>query len=457
MKKYILAFAAVAAMLASCSQDDNLVTVENGTENDTPQPITTIHASSEYGTRAAVNGDGTQILWQDGDKIGVINSSIAAPFTLTNGAGTTTGEFYNAQSGITSIDAVMYPYQENASYTNSKLSFEIPTVQKGVLGSFDKSAAIMYSLGSSASKQLSPAVNFLKISIPVGVRSVTISSPTTSLTGKMELEDGNVSEVIGEGCNYVRLIPANGQTRFIAGDYYIAVKPGEIVTPTIRFVQEVFLFGGSVLQENSKTSTNNIQLSVNKNVVPLKVDFNTGDVTQRLAIQLWSNGPYFAQYNVGVTDGREVSLGGYYAWGGCQDRVTDHWTGEGMFPGDHDTATKLWGLNWRMPTQAELQALLDNCDAELQWDPVKGFIGYKFTGKGDYTSKSVFLPAAGLCEDGGVWNTYVVGHYWSSTPAVTEYNYNHFNAYYMGFDKDGLIMSNTRRRYGHSVRAVIAE
>lgn len=430
MKKYILAFAAVAAMLASCSQDDNLEAVENGTENDTPQPITTIHASSEYGTRAAVNGDGTQILWQDGDKVGVINSSIAAPFTLTNGAGTTSGEFYNAQSGITSIDAVMYPYQENASYTNSKLSFEIPTVQKGVLGSFDKNAAIMYSLGSSASQQLSLAVNFLKISIPSGsfVRSVTISSPTTSLTGNMELEDGNVSAVTDEGCNYVRLIPANGQTILNAGDYYIAVKPGEIVTPTIRFVEyvsnEICL-----IQENIKTSTKNIQFTENKNVVPLKVDFNTGNVTQRRAIQLWVGGPFFAEYNVGVTDGNMLSYGGYYAWDGA------------------DTATKQWGPNWRMPTQAELQALLDNCSAE--WSPIAFGNGYRFTGKiPPFMYYYVFFPAAG-CNNDFALGEY--GYYWSSTPDGSE------RAYSLDFNSGSQWVEPSRSGYLNSVRAVLAE
>lgn len=435
MKKYILALAAVAAMLVSCSQDDNLEAVENGmensTENSTPQPITTIYASSyDGGTRAAVNDDGTRILWQEGDKIGVMNSSMNTPYTLSNGVGTTSGEFSNAESGITSIDAVMYPYQENATYTNRKLSFEIPSVQEGVPGSFDKKAAIMYSLGPSANQQLSLAVNFLKITIPTRVRSVTISSPTTSLTGNMELEGGNVSAVTDKGCNYVRLVPADGNKYFISDDYYIAVKPGEIVTPTITFVKDDDLLGSIVLQENSKTSTNNIQFSDNKNVVPLRVDFNTGNVTQRLALQLWAGGPYFAQYNVGVTDGKEESYGGYYAWDGA------------------DTATKLWGPNWRMPTQAELQSLLDNCEVELKWDPSEGFIGRKFTGKGDYATISVLLPAAGSDNDFALG---VNGYYWSSTPDGSE------KAYCLGFNSSKQWVEPSWSAYFTSVRAVIAE
>ena len=431
MKKYILSFAAVAAMLASCSQDDHLEIAGNDTANNTPQPITTIYASSENGTRAAVNGnDRTQILWQDGDEMKVFNRGMTASYSLNDGAGTTSGVFENGESNITGIEVVMYPYQENATFANNKLSFEIPTVQEGVLGSFDKNAAIMYGLGSSANQQLSLAVNFLKITIPVGVHSVTISSPTTSLTGKMELEGGNVSAVTGEGCNYVRLVPANGQTRFNAGDYYIAVKHGEIETPTITFVQDNNLLGSSVLQEISKTSSNNIQFSDNKNVVPLRVDFNTGDVTQRFALQMWAGGPYFAQYNVGVTDGKEESYGGYYAWDGA------------------DTATKLWGPNWRMPTQAELQSLLDNCEVELKWDPSEGFIGRKFTGKGDYATISVLLPAAGSDND---FAQGVNGYYWSSTSDGSD------KAYCLGFNSSKQWVEPSWSAYFTSVRAVIAE
>lgn len=420
MKKYILAFATVAAMLASCSQDDSLEAVGNGTENNTPQPITTIYASSENGTRAVVNGDGSGILWQEGDKIGVYNIGMATSFTLSSGAGSTSGEFSNAESGITSISAVMHPYQEDATFANNKLSFEIPTVQEGVKGSFDKNAAIMYAFGSSANQQLSLAVNFLKLTIPVGVRSVVISSPSTSLTGKMELQDGNVSAVTDEGCNYVRLVPANGQTRFIAGDYYIAVKPGEIVTPTIRFVQDVSPFGGIILQENSKTSNNNIQFSGANNVVPLTVDFNTGDVTSRFAFQMWEGGPYFAQYNVGADGLSDDRKGGLYYWGGSQDDAdnSDAWNGSGVLSGNHDTATKLWGVHWRMPTVDELRTLIANCDFELDGDKLSLDAQMELTSKWN-NCKLTF----------DVIGKFGYGKFWSSTPVDDSSNSDAYNMY----------------------------
>ena len=171
-------------------------------------------------------------------------------------------------------------------------------------------------------------------------------------------------------------------------------------------------------------------------------------------VQLWEDGPKFAEYNVGVTDGKAESYGGYYAWGGSQDKVDDHNTGNVVLTGDADTATKLWGSAWRMPTKAELDDLLANCDVE--WTTVNGVNGRKFTGKGDFDSNSVFLPAAGYCSQGNVYEN-SSGHYWSSTPTGNQYSYYAFYAYYLYFNSGDQYVSDIHRFIGSSVRAVLAE
>lgn len=178
----------------------------------------------------------------------------------------------------------------------------------------------------------------------------------------------------------------------------------------------------------------------------------TGDINVNW-VQLWEGGPKFAVYNVGATSATDY--GGYYAWGGNQDKKDDHYTGEGPLSGDNDTATKLWGSNWRMPTQAELQDLIDNCTVENVVDPSddKKILGNKFTGKGAYASNSIFLPAAGYCTFGLVDHQGVYGRYWSSTPKTKGSSY----AYCLGFTsgyQDGL---NYEHKVGCSVRAVLAE
>ena len=176
----------------------------------------------------------------------------------------------------------------------------------------------------------------------------------------------------------------------------------------------------------------------------------TGDINVNW-VQLWEGGPKFAVYNVGATSATDY--GGYYAWGGSQDKVDDHNTtntGSGNLTGADDTATNLWGSNWRMPTKAEFEALLANCNVEWT-DNYEGKAGRIFTGKGDYISNSIFLPAAGY------YYVYVVGQgsrgrYWSSTPNGSS------NAYYLSFDSDNQGVDNrSRGDYGFSVRAVLKE
>ena len=166
-------------------------------------------------------------------------------------------------------------------------------------------------------------------------------------------------------------------------------------------------------------------------------------------VQLWAGGPKFAEFNVGVTDGKAESFGGYYAWGGSKDEVDDHNTGTEALSGDSDTATKLWGSAWRMPTRAELEALIDNCYVE--WITVNGVNGRKFTGKGNYASNSVFLPAAGYCDRGVVLVQGDSG-YWSSTPSGSS-----VGAYSLYFNSGYQDVCYYYRYYGCSVRAVLKE
>lgn len=171
-------------------------------------------------------------------------------------------------------------------------------------------------------------------------------------------------------------------------------------------------------------------------------------------VQLWENGPKFAEYNVGVTDGKAESFGGYYTWGGNQDKVNDNNTGNANLTGDNDTATKLWGSAWRMPTQAELEALLANCNVE--WTAVNGVNGRRFTGKvAPYNSNSIFLPAAGYYGFAGRFEEGFkgadTGRYWSSTAHTTA-----GNGKYLYFASGRQQVSYDYQRC-YSVRAVLAE
>ena len=175
-------------------------------------------------------------------------------------------------------------------------------------------------------------------------------------------------------------------------------------------------------------------------------------------VQLWENGPKFAEYNVGAANNKAEDYGVYYAWGGSQNRVDDHNTGSEALTGDTDTATKLWGDKWRMPTKEEFQALLVNCNVEWIDGSEKKYnntdvTGLLCTGKGEYLFNSVFLPAAGYCDRGSVYVKGDYGLYWSCTPDADVSDGAH-DLYFVSRDQ---VVGGDFRRYGGSVRAVLAE
>ena len=186
----------------------------------------------------------------------------------------------------------------------------------------------------------------------------------------------------------------------------------------------------------------------------------TGDIDVNW-VQLWKGGPKFAEYNVGATSATEI--GGYYTWGGTYKNGTGiTWDGTYNTTNDgtenlaiaDDTAHKLWGNNWRMPTKEEFEALIANCDAEWTDNYNNlGLAGTIYTGKDNYSENSIFIPVAGLCEEGAVRdiNINCVAYYWSSTP------YTNAGALFLCFNNTGAGMEFTTRDYGFPVRPVLSE
>ena len=208
-------------------------------------------------------------------------------------------------------------------------------------------------------------------------------------------------------------------------------------------------------------------------------------------VQLWENGPYWAECNVGATKPEEY---GYYFWWG--DTVgytrdggtwTDgyHYSGvtwvsstgtrmssspfdystcptsyksmsklqsegyvdaTGNLVAKYDAATAHLGTLWRMPTDAEFSALVDNCTTT--WTTRNGVYGRLVTGKGAYASKSIFLPAAGYGRDSFLYYPGLDGRYWSSTPNSG----NSGDAWNLYFYSADFFWSGEGRHRGLSVR-----
>lgn len=80
-----------------------------------------------------------------------------------------------------------------------------------------------------------------------------------------------------------------------------------------------------------------------------------------------------------------------------------------------DAATKSWGKKWRIPTQAEINELVNMCTWEIILE--EGFHGYRVTGP---SGNSIILPFGGYRNENIRFHAGTEGHYWSKTADLSE-------------------------------------
>ena len=183
------------------------------------------------------------------------------------------------------------------------------------------------------------------------------------------------------------------------------------------------------------------------------------------------SGLLWATFNVGADSPEDY--GDYFAWGETTPKDTYDWStyqycmgssstqtkycndvGYGyngftddlttLLPED-DAATANWGPDWRMPTKAEWQELLDN--TTVTWTTQNGVSGRLFTAA---NGNSLFLPAAGFRLYSNLFNAGSLGYYWSSSLYTDDPN----GAWGLNFGSGNYGMSYYSRFDGQSVRPV---
>ena len=192
------------------------------------------------------------------------------------------------------------------------------------------------------------------------------------------------------------------------------------------------------------------------------------------------SGLKWATMNVGAT--HETDYGYYFQWGDVEDKSSSDcsWktykhcsdgiyktftkycadSGYSLFgtvdnkitldPED-DVARVHMGGDWRMPTEAEVQELINNTDNEWAENfNGSGVNGRKFTSKTD-KSKYIFIPAAGNCYGGSVYNVGYSGSVWSSSLYASD----SLHAWYLYFHSDNCFVDDDSRCVGLSIRPVI--
>lgn len=218
----------------------------------------------------------------------------------------------------------------------------------------------------------------------------------------------------------------------------------------------------------AETNGSNIQFSAQSSQ-PALVDPGF-DITQGEAIDLGLS-VLWASENVVTT--KQVHNNSYFAWGETKTKndyvwntytmLSNGWVSTYNTPSDtrlhpaDDVANVVLGGNWRMPTKAEAQELVDKCTWE--WGTYIGYKGYKVTGP---NGKSIFLQAAGHLEHNTIllygmavgYNQ--LGSYWTSDLLTTTGQYAYQLGAALSFSQTSIRTDDTFSRCGGlTVRAVL--
>ena len=178
----------------------------------------------------------------------------------------------------------------------------------------------------------------------------------------------------------------------------------------------------------------------------------------------------WATCNVGAS--KPEDYGDYFAWGETQSKEYYDWSTYKWSNGNHDNLTKYgmdsnygivdnkiildktddaaainWGGSWRIPTDAEMTELREQCT--WTWTNQNGVNGYKVTSTKN--SNSIFLPAAGYRYDDSLCGNGSYGYYWVNSLDTEVHPYYAFELY---FDSRYVVRYFTFRYCGVSLRPV---
>lgn len=161
----------------------------------------------------------------------------------------------------------------------------------------------------------------------------------------------------------------------------------------------------------------------------------------------------WATCNVGASSPSDI--GGYYAWGENHSTKNENgynpnYTYKGnpitlknIAHSEYDVATTKWGGTWSIPTQKQMEELVEKC--KWVWTKSNGTSGYLIKGP---NGKSIFLPANFGSND-SLKDVGTDGNYWCS-----DWTYDKEYACHLVFIKNVRNFRGSDRSMTYSVRPV---
>ena len=227
-----------------------------------------------------------------------------------------------------------------------------------------------------------------------------------------------------------------------------------------------FINGGGVnlpnvsyCQKENEVHYNPIDPSNGHSYVDLGLPSGTKWATMNIGAEEETDyGLYFAwgetQGYSGITDEKQFSWSDY-KYGTSSSNLTKYNSTDGLTtlePSD-DAATVNWGGKWRMPTDDQINELLNTENCTNEW--VTNYNGSGVNGR-LFTSvrneNKLFAPSAGYCYEGLLFRVGEYGDVWSCALSSAYEDY----AQYLYFDSGGAGLPYGGRYRGLPVRSVFA-
>ena len=295
-----------------------------------------------------------------------------------------------------------------------------------------------------------------------------------------ELNGVNGCLVSGRGdyANYSIFLPAAGYGFTTIVD--LAGTDGSLWSSVVPYQSTSRAWGLDFASKGPSLNSDNCYRDMGQTVRPIR-----REAPVHTGVRLWEGGPEWAETNVGADNPEDYGLFFWWgdtlgykrendAWAASDGSVSDYgffstntptyglntdalqsggWiTEEGVLAPAHDAAQSHWGGTWRMPTDAELSALLENCD----WTSTtqNGVNGYLVRGRGDYADNSIFIPIPGFGSGNEFYDEGSGGSIWSSVPCSDSRG--HAWGYRLKSGELDVTVENYYRCNGFSVRPVRA-
>lgn len=146
------------------------------------------------------------------------------------------------------------------------------------------------------------------------------------------------------------------------------------------------------------------------------------------------------------------AVGDFLAWGETEAKAS--YTQASYLGTSADPVAANWGGTWRLPTETEVNELVNNCTWEWCDGVTKKYNGssmpgYIVTSKDEmYEGNSIYIPACGYMTGAEVAYSGAKGSYWSSTSNYTN------TSYVLHFTSTSVTGANPLRYVGRQVRGV---